>query len=400
VARQLLTSAQISMAVVLLIGCLLFTQTYLSRIGVDKGFDAANLVQVTVVFPPQSINRSAETRQAVLDRLEAHPAVDRTFVGSLPSSGNTPSQVKNVYVDDSAITTGGESIREQRVRARYHEFFKTPLLQGRYFSDEEPATNAIVSEPFARRFLPGRAIGRTIRLDDGSPLVVVGVVAHARGGEERALRRQTSVVFTPLVVQSAAPRTAAPSPDSGRRQAGGPVSGFITVNARLNSMAALPDVLASLRREIPGFEVTAQSVEDLYRSWEWESLLYSQVMVAFGGVAFLVALAGIYGLIALMVQHRTRELGIRMALGASHHRIVRLVLGSSLRTTLAGLAAGAMASLWLATLVRSMLGETSSARIYVYLMVGLSVVTASLLATWLPARRASRIDPAITLRAE
>jgi ABC-type antimicrobial peptide transport system permease subunit len=176
--------------------------------------------------------------------------------------------------------------------------------------------------------------------------------------------------------------------------------GFVTVHARLQTTEALPDLLNAVRAEMPGFVVTAESVEATYRAREWEPLLYAQVMTTFGSIAVLVALAGVYGVVTLMVTHRTRELGIRMALGSTPRAAANLVLGSSLKTTTGGLIAGALAAAWLLSWLQSMLSDAGASVTLVGAGVATGVFVASVAAAWAPARRASRIDPAITLRAE
>jgi predicted permease len=220
--RQVLTSAQIAIAVVLLIGCLLFTRTYLQRVAVDKGFDAANLVEVSVLFPPQSIHLMAQARPHILARIAAHPAVHSTLVGSVPSSGNSPFSIRQMAVDGKPFELEGAYIRVDRVNASYHQFFRMPLLDGRYFSDNEPDTSAIVSETFARRFLPEGAVGRRLKLDDRPEIIVVGVVPHARTSEERSLGRQTPVIYTvaPTVIAPPVPRVPSPVVPGQRRLAG------------------------------------------------------------------------------------------------------------------------------------------------------------------------------------
>ncbi len=399
--RQGLTSAQIAIAMVLLIGCLLFTQTYLRRVAIDKGFDATDLVEISVLFPPQSVQLMAQARPGILARIGAHPSVQSTIIGSIPSSGNSPFSFKELAVDGLSAVLNGQSIRVDSVNRSYHEFFRMPLLDGRYFSASEPDSSAIVSEVFARQFLPDGAVGRRVKLDNLPELVVVGVVPHARTGEERQLGRQTPVIYTPAPTQSvaAAPRVVPPA-IPGQRRLSGPAMGFVTVHARLQTIDALPDILMAVRNEMPGYVVTAESVEATYRAREWEPLLYAQIMTTFGVVAVVVALAGVYGVVMLMVTHRTRELGIRMALGSTPQRVANLVLGASMRTTTAGLFAGALAAVWLLSWLQSMLGDDGTSVTLLGAGVAGGVLAASLAATWLPARRASRIDPAITLRAD
>lgn len=399
--RQVLTSAQIAIAMVLLIGCLLFTKTYLQRVSIDKGFDATDLVEISVLFPPQSVHLMAQARPGILARIGAHPSVQSTIIGSIPSSGNSPFSIKQLAVDGKPLELEGAYIRVDRVSESYHQFFRMPLLGGRYFSDDEADTSAIVSETFARRYLPGGAVGRRVKLDDRPEVVVVGVVPHARTSEERSLGRQTPVIYTVAATVTAPPVPPAPSPVApGQRRLAGPAMGFVTVHARLRAIDALPDLLNAVRTEMPGFVVTAESVEAAYRAREWEPLLYAQIMTTFGGVAVLVALAGVYGVVMLMVTHRTRELGIRMALGSTPQRVANLVLGASLKTTTAGLLAGALTAVWLLSWLQSMLSDARASVVLTGALVAAGVLAASLAATWLPARRASRIDPAVTLRAE
>jgi ABC-type antimicrobial peptide transport system permease subunit len=141
-------------------------------------------------------------------------------------------------------------------------------------------------------------------------------------------------------------------------------------------------------------------VDESYAGYEKDILLVSRTVSAFGVVAFVVAMTGIYGVMAFIVAGRRREIGIRMALGADRRAISRLVIGSSLRLTLIGVGVGLVAALAASRFIQSHLFGITSTDPSTYGLVGVLIAATAIVATWHPARQACRVDPAVTLRAE
>jgi ABC-type antimicrobial peptide transport system permease subunit len=143
-----------------------------------------------------------------------------------------------------------------------------------------------------------------------------------------------------------------------------------------------------------------ERIDDVYTSYEDDTLLVTRIVSAFGLFAFVVAMAGVYGVMAFIVSGRRREIGIRMALGAGRGEVSRLVLVSSLRLTLAGAGLGIVCALGVSHWVKSQLFGIAPTDPVSYVLVTVVIVATALVATWHPAHSASRVDPAVTLRAE
>jgi hypothetical protein len=277
------------------------------------------------------------------------------------------------------------------------------LLEGRFFTSDDPRHHVIVNEHFARRFWPGGAEGHTFRRSETDPaMVIVGVVGHVRTADERRTGTPSDVLlyYTPQIVSPQSPSVVRPPAPVGIRRTGGPASAFVPLLVRLDAAEQLATVLATVRAEVPQFAVRASMVEDDYAAWEGETLLQMQVISAFGVLALLTAVAGVYGVMAFLVARRTRELGLRMALGATHRDVMSLVLGSATRLTILGALIGLLGAGMGSRFVESELFGVSPTDPLTYLSVALVVSIGATVATWLPARRAARVDPAITLRSE
>ena len=191
-----------------------------------------------------------------------------------------------------------------------------------------------------------------------------------------------------------------PAPAARPSVATGGMYQAFSVTVRMDSPARVADVRAVVQRIDPRLQVTVTMVDDTYTRLNADVLLASQVVGAFSVVALVVAIAGLYGVVAFLVASRTREIGIRMTLGADRRDISRMVLKSSGRLVVIGLLTGAAAAFWGARTIESQLFGVSRFDPVTYVAVAGVLSVAALIATWVPARQAARIDPAITLRAE
>jgi hypothetical protein len=279
---------------------------------------------------------------------------------------------------------------------------RIPLREGRHFAQGEPPSQVIVNAQFADQFWPGGAVGHSFRRFPQDPaFIIVGVVGHVRTSQDRGpvSTERGFLVYTPHQV-SLTPAQAPAPPRAGGRRVGGPTSAFIYLTARLESPQRLADVLSIVRAEVPQFAVRTSMVADDYAEWESETLLQTQVITAFGVLAFLMAVAGVYGVMAFLVTSRTRELGVRMALGASQRDVVTLILGSATRLVVIGAMVGLAGALAASRYIESELFGISPTDPFTYAIIAVVVVSGAILATWQPTRRAARVDPALTLRAE
>jgi ABC-type antimicrobial peptide transport system permease subunit len=176
--------------------------------------------------------------------------------------------------------------------------------------------------------------------------------------------------------------------------------GFISLIVRLASPTQAPVALDVARSFDPELSVAVEMVDDAYASQNADTNLVSQVVGGFSVLAFLVAMAGIYGLMAFLVSGRRREIGVRMALGADAADIRRLILSSSLRLVVIGATIGTLGALGASRWIESEMFGLSSTDPATYAAVAVVVTVTAMLATWQPARQAARVDPAVTLRAE
>jgi ABC-type antimicrobial peptide transport system permease subunit len=199
----------------------------------------------------------------------------------------------------------------------------------------------------------------------------------------------------PLESPSTATPTARP-----RRINTGASYRFLDIMVRIESPAVLPSVLSAVQRVDPRMQTKAQFVDEIYAEQHAGVLLATRVIGAFGIVAFITAMAGLYGVMSFLVASRTREIGIRMALGATAPDITRMVFASSGVLVIAGALLGVVSAAWASKWIEAQLYGVSPTDPVTYIVVSLSAVATATVATWRPARQAARVDPAVTLRAE
>ena len=264
---------------------------------------------------------------------------------------------------------------------------RTPLLAGRYFDQRDVGKNVgtvIVNETMASLCWPGAdALGKKFRDRGGRVYEVVGVAGDAR--IDTYDERVEPTFYRPYHEQAG----------SGGR---GP---FFTVRTARDPRALIPALRDAIKATetsmtTPWFEVVRQT---LYDSTQAERT-YMLYLVLFAGVGLLLSALGIYGVLAYSVARRTREIGIRMAVGAQPSDVLQMVVVEGARLVLVGVGVGLLAAFWLTRLLRSQLFEVSPTDPVVMAAVVLLLFAVALLACWLPARRAAKVDPMVALRYE
>ena len=402
--RRTLTVTEVALAVALIIGGLLYARTYRELLAVDKGFDSRGLVQITYTTPAQFFasgnDRIAFVQQAI-DRLRQVPGVlAGTSSAPPPSTGDSPSPIK-LEIDGGPPAEPPIYLAANWVEPSYFDVIRLPIRSGRTLTADDGETNIVLPESTARRLFPnGDALGHSIRLYPNQPwLTVVGVVGDFRSARTQMPQMTDRSTFYYRLRPAAAP-AGPPAPAAPPRFDTGGSWGFVAITMATDGSIGATRLLDEARRIEPRLRVTAAAVDDLYARQAADTRLTSQVVGIFSLLAALVALAGIYSVMSFLVATRTREIGIRMALGADRPAIARSVVASSAAMVVAGAIAGAglaaLASRWIA----SQLFGVSAIDPALYAAVILAIVAVSLIATWWPARQASRIDPAITLRAD
>jgi len=387
--RAVLVASEVALAVVLLVGAGLLIRTAANLMAVDPGFETGSVLTMNVAIPAIETNDGeAEPALAILPRdllarLTALPGVvDAALSTDLPLAGGGSAVF---YAAEGDETMAAES----RPRAYYHRvtsgFFSTmgiPVLQGRTFLDSEltpDAESIIVSENVVRRFWPDEdPIGRRIRIGS-TEWSIVGVVAETLYRSMPANPTDDPDLYLPYSdrgVQGVVLRTAVP-----------PVA--LAEDVRATVRAASPDVVVYQMSPMSD-RVAAQSAASRFTAW---------LMGLFAGAALLLAVVGIYGVMSYLVTRRTRELGIRMALGAGPREVVGVVFRDGARLVGLGLALGVAAALGLSRLVESLLFDVSTTDPSGFAAIGLLAVVA-LAACLVPALRATRVDPVVALRSE
>jgi putative ABC transport system permease protein len=375
----------------------LHVRSYMALLRLDKGFDSGGVVSISLTIPPQALGTAAERRvlaETLVARLRARPGVVAVFEGSPPpSTGDSPALLDHIEVDDRGPAPSNLLFPKLNVEPDYFKVLRIPLLRGRMFEPGEPATNVIISEALAARLWPGQdAVGHRFRESAQRPWYsVVGVTGHVRLTEDGTTgpTRYFQLYFAKQPPPP--PRPAAPVP-AGKRSPGFSY-GFMTITARVDSRSRTGDLYQTVRGVDPRNILKLQFVDDLYANQFADRLLATRLIGGFGVLAFLVATAGIYSLMAFLVASRAREMGIRVALGASGGDNRRLVLGSSLRLVAAGAATGIASALVLSRWVQSQLFGVRPTDPLTLTGVTLVVIVVALMATWHPARQAARVDP-------
>jgi predicted permease len=395
--RSLLVVSEISLALLLLIGAGLLIRTLISLRSVNPGFEAHNIVTTRTALDPR-FTKAAGVNQLVqnaLGRLTALPGVESAgLTGLLPLDLNLSSLPVIVIGRPLSGPSHGNS-SYGRVSAGYFNTLKIPLIRGRFFTDADRLGSppvAIINQAMDRQFWPdGDPLNSQILVGKGlGPRLeepvrqIVGIVGDVH---DDALSRNTSpVVFVPL----------AQLPDT--RTADTSVASVIRVHAESPS---LNSAIQNELRKATGLPVPPlRSMEEIVAKSTARENLNMLLMNIFGGSALLLAGIGIYALMAYSVQQRTQEIGIRTALGAQPNTVRNMVLVQGMRLALIGVAIGIAAALGLTRLLASFLFGVQPRDPIVFAAVPILLIAVALLACYLPARRATRINPLDALRWE
>jgi putative ABC transport system permease protein len=393
--RNLLVAAEIAAAFVLVVGAGLLGKSFIRLLNVDPGYDPHNVLALsTYVYGARYRKPEAELGyyKQVMERLRATPGIESVAMTSELPLADFDRRGFHIRYRRPQIPSDVPSADTYSVSPDYFRVMKIPLRRGRLFNEADGPTApkvAIVSETCAREQFPGEeAIGKQIQLggrDDRQPwATIVGVVGdvHQYGLEVKpsiaayiAQSQDLSFGYS-LVARTAADRSYAP-----RLMEGAVRAAFLAVD-----------------RTLPVYRV--QPLESYSASALAERRFTLVLIALFGALALALAAVGIYGVIGYAVTLRTREVGIRMALGAERRDVLLMVLRTGAALTGTGLAAGFLASLALTRLLASLLFEVRAIDLATSAAVAVLLSAVALLASYLPARRAASVDPMIALRYE
>ena len=390
--RKILVVAEIALSCVLLAGAALLGGSLLALLRVPLGFDPANMVTFQVTLSSSRYQTRAQVAQSLENlkqELERLPGVTRATVsGSLPLSGHNTGTA--VFIEGRMPPVGQQppTSRWQYVQPGYFAAMGIPLVKGRDFEGRDIERNphvTVISEAAARRDFPGEnPIGKGVAY--GPPGAspdwheIIGVVGDVRHG---GLREEPAPRVYDLLGQH------------------GGLSVFGIVRSERDAAQMMPGARAAMAKIDPGAPIySVRTMQQwMARSANRERTL-ATLLGVFAGVALFLAAVGAYGVIATLVAQRTREIGIRMALGAEPRTILRATVWEGAQLALIGLGLGVAASLALGPLVRGLLFGIGAADPGMFAAVAAVMLVVALAAFYIPARRAARIDPIIALRQE
>jgi putative ABC transport system permease protein len=385
-SQQVLVVAETAIALVLLAGAGLFVRSLSRQLSVDPGFNTAGVTRARVSLPQRyTPAMRLQFIQQLEQRLSSAPSVRGVAVASdLPLGGG--SSAAFIYVPEAE-----QSVRFYRhsVTPSYFSTLGVKLVRGRLFGGEDrdgsPAV-VIINDAMARRFWNGAdPIGKRLRLGDakGPEATIVGVVGDTR------FRDLTTSLATS-------------EPDVYFPMAQRPAGAFqVAISAAVPSEQiadALRREIGNLDRSIPLFG--AQSMERLLAQQTASGRFASSILSVFAGAALLLSAVGIYGVLAFLVSLRRREIGIRLALGATNTRVLRGIMGQGVGLAAIGLAIGVVAAMLATRAIESQLYSVGARDPFVFATVSFVLLGVSALASLIPARRAAQVDPQVALKEE
>jgi predicted permease len=378
--RNALVVSQVAVCALLLIisGILLRGNSTLEHY--DPGFGTHNIFD----FELQS---SGAAR--VVEKLRLEPWVETAAVATRAPMGGMRA-IPIGPADGATIRVGYDFVSPE-----FFDLFRIPIARGRTFARDEANTDApvaIVSESTARQFWPGRdAVGQLIRIEP-QPGVDREMIPAFRRAQVIGVVRDiaTDDVFTPVTK----PIFYFPA------HAGNSMVQTLLIRVKQDSAETRRSMFETMERLTPGAARLSFSMDE-FLGVELFPIRMSFAIAAFlGGLALVLAVSGVYGVLSYLVAQRMRELGIRMALGASTGAVVRLVLGQSARFALWGIGIGGLMALGVSKLFASLLEEINTYEPLAYFVAICAVFAAAMAAAYVPSMRAARVDPASTLRHE
>jgi predicted permease len=395
-ARSGLVVAQVALALVLLVGSGLMLRSFVALKNVDPGFDTEGLVTFSLGLPSAEYQEPASVldfQRRLADRLAAMPGVEAVgMINGLPlseaKSAGPMEPVEQPFPEGEL----GPMIERRRVSPDYFRTMSIRIVEGRaleWTDQADEARSIVVSETLARTFWPDQsALGKAIRSqgEENDPWEVVGVAADVRF--DGVAQEPLPMAYQPVLGGNVA------DPD--------PTRGFdVVVKVAGDPLA----VIAPAREELRAIDgrlpmITPRSVASIVED-SMAATSFTVVLLGIAaGVALLLGTVGIYGVVAYVVSRRTQEIGVRMALGAPAGVVLSGFLRQGLVLTGIGVALGLLASFGLSRVLASLLYGVSATDPVTFSATAALLVGVSLLATWLPARRASRVDPVEALRGD
>jgi predicted permease len=390
--RNLLVAAQVALSLVLLIGAGLFLRSLNNAQAIDPGFDADKILnaQLNINLLRYTKVQGQEFYRQVVERVEALPGVESaTLARVVPLTGG--GRTSSLFVEGQAPDTAGSDDSANTTNAnviglRYFQTMGISLLRGRDFTAQDNAgapLTTIVNESFVRRFFQGdEVVGKRVsfRGAQGPWSEIVGVV---RDGKYRTIGE--------------APRPTAYVPLAQNHETG--------MALHVRALGDPASLAGAVRRQVQELDqnlpvTNLRPLSDVLASSLFAARMGAVLLAVFGLLALVLAAVGLYGVMSYTVARRTREIGIRMALGAQRSNVLRLVLREGMVLVGGGVVAGLVVAAAVTRLLESFLYGVSPLDAATFAAIPVVLGLVALLATYLPARRATRVDPMIALRYE
>jgi putative ABC transport system permease protein len=390
-ARSLLIVAEVALSVMLLVGAGLLIRSFLALQRVDPGYDASDVLAFELSMPFEKYQGGAARRAFFRDltgRLEALPGVTKVgMVSQLPLTGSGPLS-PFAYNEETARNFESVTADGRQISPEYFEAMDAQLIAGRTFTYQDSVGTPpviIVDESLARLAWPGEdAVGKQLQLaptgQENAFSEVVGVVEHMR--QHDLTRDILHQIYYPI-------------------GQGTPTVMTFVVETALDPVSLVPAVRQTVESMDPDLPVSRLTPMSTYLSEGRAQARFSLVlMTVLGAVALLLTAVGVFGVISYSVSQRTREFGIRLALGEDPRQTKLNVVLGGMRLVLVSIAIGLVGSLVVTRLIAGLLYQVRPADPITFAGIGLLLAAVALLACYLPARRATRVDPALALRSE
>ena len=394
--RSALVVSQVALALVLLAGAVLLIRTFANLRGVDPGFDPSGVLTFEVAARgPQyaTTNQIVEFHQQAIDRLKSLPGVE-----SVATTNTLPlRRWLNLPLEFEGKPDQIISAEWRMISPDYFDTMKMRITAGRNISSSDSATSigvVVVNDAFARRHFNANPLGQRLTvgrpmgkdLARPIPLEVVGVVSD---NKQRSL---TDAALPTIYVPTAQ------VPDA-------LIANFRNFYFVVRTTGDPLSFAPAVRREMLALDKTlpvrnVRTMEEVIATSISPQRFHMSLLALFGGIGLALAAAGIYGVMAYTVSQRTREIGIRMALGAQMKDVLRMILGQSMKLTLIGLGIGLAASLALTRTLKTLLFGVQPTDLTTLIIVSLVLIAVALIASYVPARRATKVDPLVALRYE
>jgi putative ABC transport system permease protein len=392
--RDVLVVTEIALALVLLVGAGLMMRSVWRLLEVNPGFRTENLLTMRISLPAAKYQAAAKAEnfyRQLDSRLEALPGVKGSgLVSRVPLQGGFTTAF---YPAGQPVPPRGQEIEGnlRYVSSGYFQTMGVPLIKGRYFTDQDNPTAPaalIVNQTLARRLFPNQAaVGQQLVFVDRPTIQIVGVVGDEKVNGLDA--KITPVVYFPFLqgANSQGPNTTA-------------TLMVRTASDPTNLAAAIQRESRTLESDLSIFAVSTMEQLITNAPSTFRRRYPAFLISIFAAVALVLASVGIYGLLSYSISQRTQEIGVRVALGAQASDVLRLVIGRGMRLTLIGVAVGLAGAYALTRWIENLLFEVKPTDPVTFGAVAVLLTLVALLACWIPARRATQVDPMVALRQE